>query len=83
MIKAPYSSLVVRILLSTLPFALAACSSNSSPAINTGYNTPRAQSELEIPPDLINSTTTQVFQKQKNETQDKVLPDIAGAKSGQ
>ncbi len=82
MIKAPHSSLAIRMLLiSILPFTLTACStSNSSTPIKTGYNTPRAQSELEIPPDLINSTSPQINRQSANGTHDAVLPDIAGAK---
>lgn len=62
--------------------SLTACQSKpSSPVIDTGYQTARAQTSLEIPPDLIGQSSAAVVKGAKvtaPDSTDKALPSVDG-----
>jgi uncharacterized lipoprotein len=57
---------------------LTACASNNDLVTNSGYRSARAQATLEIPPDLVHSTTDKIKQPVLGEGSNLVLPDIQG-----
>jgi len=61
---------------------LSACAGNKDKAQTTGYRTARAQSSLEVPPDLVNTTTASIQRATagSNNNQNKVLPNIGEIK---
>jgi len=61
---------------------LGACAGANENLQSTGYRTARAQSSLEVPPDLVNTTTASLQRATDSGTnnQNKVLPPMGGIK---
>ena len=68
----------LRILITSLVMLslLAGCS-NKNPLPTSGYRTARAQSSLELPPDLVNNTTPSVRQAAASDT-NRALANLEG-----
>ncbi len=60
-----------------LALLLAGCANTADIIANPGYQTARAQSNLEIPPDLVNSSSADLINRTTASTQD-VLPALDG-----
>lgn len=64
--------------MSALIISLIGCSTNKNPVVGEGYHSARAQANLEIPPDLINTTTDELKQAGQSASGNTVLPTIQG-----
>jgi uncharacterized lipoprotein len=64
------------ILLSLIALSLLSACGNKSPIPSAGYRTARAQSNLELPPDLVNSTSASL--KQAYDDADPALAPVEG-----
>ncbi len=58
--------------------AISGCASQSEEALEPGFRTARAQSNLELPPDLINTSSEALKRRAEKSATDKVLPQIEG-----
>jgi len=66
-----------KILTAIIALSVLSACSNKNPLPSAGYRTARAQSNLEIPPDLVNSTTTTI-QQGANSDANPALASVEG-----
>lgn len=57
---------------------LSGCATQSNETLEPGFRTARAQSQLELPPDLINTSSAALKRRSEQAATEKVLPQIDG-----